>query len=113
MKTFTTSLLAAIAALILGASCVPVGVGVDYDDGLGYPPDAYVATAVPYYYGGVPYYWYGGHWFLRDGGGWHGYRSEPGFLHGARPIASARMNYGRGAYYGHAARFGGGGGHHR
>lgn len=44
------------------------------------PPPPIVATVEPVYYEGHASYWYGGHWYWRDGRGWHSYREEPAFL---------------------------------
>jgi hypothetical protein len=53
----------------------------DYD---GYPPDAYIATTEPVYYGGYATYWYGGRWYYRDGGRWNHYEREPRGLYERR-----------------------------
>ena len=94
----TTS--AILSSVLLFTSCWGA-VGVDvYDEGVGYPPEAYIATATPVYYGGYPHYWYGGRWYRRDGGGWRGFRSEPTYLHEHRARAiSPPVNYGRGQYH--------------
>ena len=81
------------------AGCVPV-VGADYyyDD---YPPEAFIATAAPVYYGGYPYYWYHERWYRRDARGWRGYREEPSYLRSYRtraPAPGPRTYYGRGHY---------------
>lgn len=44
------------------------------------PPDAFVATATPEYFGGHACYWFNGAWHYREGGRWNYYRSEPPFL---------------------------------
>jgi hypothetical protein len=80
----------ALAAL-LGSGCA-VGVGVGYDTE--YPSDTYIATTVPYYYGGYPTYWYGGHWYYRDGAHWRHYEQEPQALHDYRAHAApGRHNF--------------------
>jgi hypothetical protein len=74
-------------ALAVALSLAAVGCGVevgaaypDSDPG-GYPPDAYIATTEPVYYGGFATYWYGDRWYYRDSGGrWNHYDREPGPL---------------------------------
>jgi len=68
-----------------------------------YPSDAYIATAAPVYYEGVPSYYYGGRWYYRNGGAWAYYRSEPAYLASRRGYgygyrAGVRYNV-RGGYY--------------
>jgi len=65
-----------LASLLAAAGCT---VGVGYSNGYDgdYPPDAYIATTVPYYYDGYPTYYYGGRWYYRDGGRWRYYDREP------------------------------------
>jgi hypothetical protein len=82
VRTLRTMLL----AVALSAAAVGCGVeaGADYpvnDYGGGYPPDGYIATTEPVYYGGYATYWYGGSWYYRDGGGrWGHYDREPAAL---------------------------------
>jgi hypothetical protein len=74
--------------LSLGAvGCgVEVGAGYPDNDYGGYPPDAYIATTEPVYYGGFATYWYGGRWNYRDGSGrWNHYDREPA------PLSQRRM----------------------
>src|ERR1700691_2610576 len=54
-----------------------------------YPPDAYIATAAPVYYNGVPSYYYGGRWYYRNAGAWAYYGAEPAYL-------ASRRGYGYG-----------------
>jgi hypothetical protein len=73
----------------------PVGA---YDN---YPPDAYIATADPYYFDGHASYWYGNRWYYRDGGHWAHYDHEPPALYQRRiQAAPARRSYE--SYRGHA-----------
>jgi hypothetical protein len=78
-----------------------------------FPSAAYLATVAPIYYENHASYWWGDHWRWRDGGGWHTYGSEPGFLHDRRMSAPAtRRSYS--SHGGHSFRGGGrahGGGH--
>jgi hypothetical protein len=87
----------------------PVGA---YDD---YPPDAYIATATPFYFDGHAAYWYRDRWYYRDGGRWGHYDHEPPALYQRRiQAAPARRSYE--SYRGHAAAhssFHGGGHGHR
>jgi hypothetical protein len=80
------------------------------------PSADYIATTDPVYYEGHAAYWYGGGWFYRDGGSWHHYRSEPGFLHDWRGHHEfAHHYYGRahgGGYRGNGGRGGSGQGGH-
>jgi hypothetical protein len=45
-----------VGALLVGGCTMGVGYSNGYDGD--YPPDAYVATTVPYYYNGYPTYYY-------------------------------------------------------
>jgi hypothetical protein len=101
--------LGALAALSAGCTVGVVGdanyppgeypVGA-YDD---YPPDAYIATADPFYFDGHASYWYGNRWYYRDGGHWAHYDHEPPALYQRRIQAPpARRSYE--SYRGHAAR---------
>ena len=63
--------------------------GAGYSDG-DYPPDAYIATADPFYYDGYATYWYGGRWYYRDGGRWGHYDREPPGLYQRRIQAAPR-----------------------
>jgi hypothetical protein len=80
-----------VLASILACSCT---VGVGYTDGYDgdYPPDAYIATTVPYYYNGYATYYYGGYWYYRDGGHWRRYEQEPEALR-QRRIQPAPMRH--------------------
>ena len=50
-----------------------------------YPDAAYVATAEPVYYNGIPHYWFRDRWYYRRAGGWAWYREgEPRWLHDYR-----------------------------
>ncbi len=98
-----TNLLCCVGALLIFSSCYArvVSTGYGYSDS--YPPDAYIATATPYYYEGYPTYWYGGQWYRREPRGWHVYRTEPLYLQQLRvrgPAPVYRQSYGRGQYYG-------------
>jgi hypothetical protein len=78
-------------------ACGGVEVGTAYPtsyDG-DYPPDAFIATSEPFYYGGYASYWYGGRWYYRDGGGrWNHYDREPDALRQRRTQgAPARRSY--------------------
>jgi hypothetical protein len=73
----------------------PVGA---YDD---YPPDAYIATADPYYFDGHASYWYGNRWYYRDGGHWAHYDHEPPALY-QRRIQAAPARHSYEPYRGHA-----------
>jgi hypothetical protein len=81
-----TRVIALGAVVTAAAGCgVEVGTatpaGYYYDD---YPPDAYIATTVPFYYEGHASYWYGGRWYYRDGGRWSHYDHEPRGLYDHR-----------------------------
>jgi hypothetical protein len=89
--------------------------GNDYDD---YPPDGYIATTEPVYFGGYASYWYGGRWYYRNGGRWNHYDREPAALYQRRFQAAPRQrNYepSRGHSAGRSMGRGGGrsGGGHR
>ncbi len=74
----------ALAVVVgVGASGCGVEAEADYPSGYygDYPPDAYIATTEPVYYGGFATYWYGDRWYYRDGGGrWSHYDREPPVL---------------------------------
>ena len=116
----------ALRAIALGASvlamagCGGVEMDADYPPGDGegygdYPPDAYIATTEPVYYGGYPSYWYGGRWYYQSGGRWNHYGREPAGLYQRRMQGlSRRHTYESGGHYaGHSRGRGGGrsGGH--
>jgi hypothetical protein len=91
-----------LAVAMLSGCFGTVGYVGEYEE-YGYPPEAYIATATPVYYGGYASYWYGGRWYHRDGGRWRSYRQEPVYLRDYRVHASVpviRQPYGR-TYYGH------------
>jgi hypothetical protein len=93
--------LAGVLVLVLGTAVTvtaTAGCGVEVGSGYAtdgdYPPDAYIATAEPYYFDGRPSYWYGGHWYYRDRGHWSHYDREPSALYQRRmQAAPARRNY--------------------
>jgi hypothetical protein len=73
-----------------------------------YPPDEYVASYEPVYYGGHAAYYYGNRWYYRDGGAWRWYDREP------PELAYHRAHYGWAPrYYGRPGGFHGGGYHGR
>jgi hypothetical protein len=93
----------ALVVVLLNGCFGTLGYVGEYET-YGYPPEAYIATATPVYYGGYASYWYGGRWYRRDGGRWRSYREEPVYLRDYRVHAAApviRQPYGRGQYYGH------------
>ncbi len=101
------------ATIVANGGCgVEVGAGYPagyYDD---YPPDAFIATTEPFYYGGRANYWYGGRWNYRNGGGWGHYGGEPAGLRQQRMQGAPRQrtyesSRGRGA--GHSGGRSGGG----
>jgi hypothetical protein len=125
-----TSMLRGVALMIaVGASGVAAagcgGVEMDADYPVGasgayggygdYPPDAYIATTEPVYFGGYASYWYGGRWYYQNGGRWNHYDREPAGLYQRRMQGlSRRRTYESGGHYGgHASGRGGGrsGGH--
>ncbi len=101
---------ALVASALFGAGCSVGVVGdADYPDGYygDYPPDAYIATADPFYFEGHATYWYGGRWYYRDGNRWAHYDHEPAALYQHRLQAPpARRSYE--PYRGHAPARGGG-----
>jgi hypothetical protein len=81
-----------LASTLTGGCAMGVGYSNGYDGD--YPPDAYVATTVPYYYDGYPTYYYGNQWYYRDGGRWRHYDHEPEALRQNRIQASpVRRNF--------------------
>ncbi|HVW27844.1 MAG TPA: hypothetical protein VHC69_20905 [Polyangiaceae bacterium] len=91
----TVALVTAIAASLGAVTGCEVGVGPAYpEDYYDYPPDWYIATTAPVYFGGYPAYWYHGRWFYRDGGRWNYYAREPHALYQYRVHAPpVRRNY--------------------
>jgi hypothetical protein len=85
----------------------PVGDNSAYGD---YPPDAYIATTEPVYFGGYASYWYGGRWYYQNGGRWNHYDREPAGLYQSRMQGlSRRHTYESGGHYGgHSTGRGGG-----
>jgi hypothetical protein len=120
--TAEKGLLRRIACLLTtGATAVVIGgcgVGVEADYPAGYyyddyPPDAYIATTAPVYYGGRASYWYGGRWYYRDGGRWGHYDREPRELYERRGQPMERRTYERSGGRGGGGRGGGGRGGRR
>jgi hypothetical protein len=107
------ALLAMLLPTLLTTGC-EVGVAGypdGYYDDYGYPPDEYIATTSPVYYGGYPSYYYGGRWFYRDGGHWRHFEHEPAPLYHSRIAAPpARRNY-EPAFRSHGSFSAHGGGH--
>lgn len=91
----TVALVMALAASLCAVTGCEVGVGSAYPaDYYDYPPDWYIATTSPVYFGGYPAYWYHGRWFYRDGGRWRYYAREPRALYQYRVHAPpVRRNY--------------------
>lgn len=89
----------------------PVGDNGGYGAGYGdYPPDSYIATTEPVYFGGYPSYWYGGRWYYQNGGRWNHYDREPAGLYQRRMQGlSGRHTYESGGHYGGRASGRGGG----
>jgi hypothetical protein len=87
----------ALAGLLLAVAAANSGCEVYAAGPVGYPSDAYLATADPVYYGGVASYYYGGRWYYRSGGRWGAYGRTPPYLAGyhGRYGGGAR-SYGRG-----------------
>jgi hypothetical protein len=79
-----------LASVLAGGCTVGVGYSTGYDGD--YPPDAYIATTVPYYYNGYPTYYYGNRWYYRDAGRWRYYQREPEALYRwrAQPVPMRR-----------------------
>ena len=111
-----------IGAALLGSLAAGCEVGVaEYPEGYyydDYPPDAYIATTVPFYYDGYPTYWWNGHWYYRVGGRWAFYQHEPRALYDQRIHAPpVRHNYepafhgGPSHFAAHGGGFHGGGAH--
>jgi hypothetical protein len=103
-----------LGAMIAASAGCGVEVGPEYPVGVygDYPPDAFIATTEPFYYGGRANYWYGGRWNYRNGGGWGHYGGEPAGLHQQRMQGAPRQRTyessgGRGA--GHSGGRSGGG----
>jgi hypothetical protein len=109
----------ATGLLVLGATALGCGVGVEADYPAGYyadyPPDDYIATTEPVYYDGYPAYWYGGFWYYRGPGGrWNHYDREPSALYDRRMRAApGRRVYERSGGHFSAGRGGGRGGGRR
>ena len=78
-KTETLRTIVLAIALGVAASGCGVEAEADYPGGYygDYPPDGYIATTEPVYYGGFATYWYGGRWYYRNGGRWSHYDREP------------------------------------
>ena len=113
-------IVAVSASGIATAGCGGVEMDADYPGGYDgaygdYPPDAYIATTEPVYFGGYASYWYGGRWYYQNGGRWNHYDREPAGLYQRRMQGlSRRRTYESGGHYGgHASGRGGGrsGGH--
>jgi hypothetical protein len=110
-----------LSALALASSGCAVGVDSDYPPGEypagyydGYPPDAYIATAEPYYFEGHATYWYGGRWYFRDGNRWNHYDHEPSGLYQHRiggPVVRRSYEPYRGHAVARPSSHGGGHGH--
>jgi hypothetical protein len=81
MKTIAKLVLSvAVPLAAVAAYAAPAEAQVVYT----YPSAAYVASYQPVYYNGYAHYYYNNSWYYRDHGGWHGYATEPGYLHGYR-----------------------------
>jgi hypothetical protein len=115
-RTCSGLALAATVTMLPMVSACEVGVGPGYPVGpygydYGYPPDAYLATTDPFYWGGRANYWYGGRWNYREGGRWGHYDHEPAGLYQQRMHGPAgRHMYEPGHGEGHSSGRGGRGG---
>lgn len=89
-----------IAALCCGGCYGATSAYVEAD----YPPVA-IETYPHTYYEGRVVYLVGDRWYMRDGGGWYYYRSEPPVLYRYRAHYYPRPSYGYPArrYYGYGA----------
>jgi hypothetical protein len=95
-----------VGAEIDGGPDYPVGDNSAYGD---YPPDAYIATTEPVYFGGYASYWYGGRWYYRNGGRWNHYDREPAGLYQRRMQGAQRRRTYESHPAGHSPGRGGGG----
>jgi hypothetical protein len=58
------------------------------------PPDSFIATTEPVYYGGHPAYYYNGHWYYRDAQNrWNYYHDEPAELRDHRMHAPPARHF--------------------
>jgi hypothetical protein len=76
-----------------------------------YPDAAYIATADPVYYNGIPHYWFRDRWYYREGARWAWYHEgEPRYLHDYRfrvwpgGVYHPHYHYAAGYHGGHPRR---------